>query len=257
MTFPRGLGYRISHKSAYKHPINKAIPSLPSATPVGHADNMWQLPPVLDQGQLGSCMLHLIAELVYADNSKDGDHNELISILFAYYNTMVLQGELADNGSDPVTAMAAQNLYGLAPEHLWPYDISQFTKLPPSEAYRQAFKKSIEFLWIESTGDQRVNDVKIALDNGYCVGICGAVGPEYCNWKKGDKPLSYPNGYSYGNADYGGHARVIGSYKGRVSRERGSWSEDFGDNGDVLIDDSLVASPLVDELVIFRKVSGV
>jgi len=202
----------------------------------------------------------MIAQLVVADNAKDADADGTPSRLFGYYNTRVLQNDVQyDDGCNPETAMAAGAKWGFAPEKFWPYDIDEFRRLPPSKAYREAYKRRgpFDLLWIESTGDQRVNDVKIALDEGYCVGICGLVGPEYGNWQRGDDPLGVPPGWYSGNPDYGGHARLIGAYDGDVFVERGSWGEEFGDGGNVLINSDLIAWRKTSELVIFRKAPGI
>jgi hypothetical protein len=270
MPFPRGMGYKETPKHVYRSPLNMAIPHLPGATPRGQANNLWQLPNFFDQGALGSCMWQTIAQLVIADNLKDADPDGTPSRLFGYYNTLVLQGELADVGCDPETAMAAGARWGFPSESLWPYDVEAFLEglnkvasgqhwAPPSLAYRDGYRKRgpLELLWITSTGTQKVNDLKVALDEGYVAGICGIVGPEYVEWKRGDAPLGPPAGYYPGSPDYGGHARVIGAYNGNVFTERGSWGKGYGDNGNWLIDASYVKSDLTSALVCVKKAPGI
>jgi len=267
---PRGTGYKETPKHVYRHPLNMAIPHLPGATPRGKADCLWQLPNVFDQGQLGSCVWQMIAQLIIADNLKDSDPDGIPSRLFGYYNTMILQGALADTGCDPETAMAAGSRWGFPDEKLFPYDVELFIQAlymidvgkgwaPPSAAYRDGYNKRgpLELLWITSIGSKKVDEVKIALDEGYIVGICGIVGPEYSDWRPGNAPLKPPTGYQYGDPNYGGHARVIGAYDGDIFKERGSWGVEYGDKGTWDIDASYIESNLTTSLVVMKKAPGV
>lgn len=107
-----------------------------------------QLPPVYNQGRLGSCSANAIAAAVEFDLMKQKEARVFVpSRLFLYYNERALEGTVAsDSGAqirDGIKSVAKQ---GDCPENLWPYNITNFTVKPPQSCYRTASKyKAINY----------------------------------------------------------------------------------------------------------------
>jgi C1A family cysteine protease len=99
-------------------------------------------PPVLDQGQLGSCTANAIANAHRFDQMKQKVANNFPpSRLFIYYNERSMEGSInSDSGAqirDGIKSIAKQ---GVCPESEWPYDIAKFAKKPPAQAAKDALK---------------------------------------------------------------------------------------------------------------------
>lgn len=92
--------------------------------------------PVLDQGELGSCTSHAIAEAIQFDRMKQALDNFTPSRLMIYYNERVIEGTVDNDAGaeirDGIKSVATQ---GACPEDIWPYDITKFTQKPPQDAY--------------------------------------------------------------------------------------------------------------------------
>jgi len=266
-------GYRKPHPLAHKFQIQRAIPHIGAATPRGWADNMWQILSILNQLSLGSCVWHGVTQMIrglrvrstYPDgNVPSGLHYPLGSRMMGYYWTLVLAKEgIDDYGCDPVTAMAALNQWGLCDEDLyWPYDVSTFPNLRRGllpegidEAMNHGYDQRgpYEFNWITTSGTRKVDQTKIAQDEGYLVGIATVVGPEYENWKPGDPPLKPPTNFNYNDPDYGGHFTILGGYNGDTHKDVGSWGSNMFDNGVALFDSSYIEWDETSSLLVMRK----
>lgn len=99
------------------------------------------LPPVYDQGQLGSCTANAIAAHLDFDREKQGENFITPSRLFIYYNERKDQGTIkSDAGSTIRESVKAVVKYGAATEAEWPYDVSKFTKRPLRVVFTDALK---------------------------------------------------------------------------------------------------------------------
>lgn len=122
-------------------------------------------PPVLDQGQLGSCTANAIANAHHFDQLKQKDADAFApSRLFVYYNERAAEGTInSDAGAairDGIKSIATQ---GVCDELLVPYNIAKFTKKPIPAAYKAALlHKSIAYLAVPQVLDQ----MRAALASG-------------------------------------------------------------------------------------------
>ena len=91
------------------------------------------LPPVLDQGQIGSCTGHGSSEAVRAALIKAGHPDVPLSRLYPYYNGRAYEGT-TDQDAGAMIRDVVKGLvkFGCATEALWPYSEPYATK--PSEA---------------------------------------------------------------------------------------------------------------------------
>jgi C1A family cysteine protease len=101
-----------------------------------------QCPPVLDQGQLGSCTANAIANAhLFEQRKQKAKQPFLPSRLFIYYNERVMEGSVQiDSGAmirDGIKSIAKQ---GACAEKQWPYIIAKFIRKPTQVCYKDAEK---------------------------------------------------------------------------------------------------------------------
>ena len=115
-----------------------AVTSLPTSVDLSTAANM---PPIYDQGQLGSCTGNAIAGAVDYDNHKITGTFWTPSRLWIYYQERVIEGTVdQDAGGQLRDGIKSVAQLGVCPETDWPYDISAFAQAPPQGDYTLALK---------------------------------------------------------------------------------------------------------------------
>jgi C1A family cysteine protease len=123
-------------------------------------------PPVVDQGELGSCTANAIAGALEFDQMKEKlDDIFPPSRLFIYYNERVIEHTVTeDSGAmirDGIKSVAKD---GAPHESLWPYNIANFKNKPSAAAYKDAAKHpAILYQRLTQTLDQ----LKGCLASGY------------------------------------------------------------------------------------------
>jgi C1A family cysteine protease len=106
-----------------------------------------RMPPIGDQGQIGSCTAwaSTAAYRYELDRQKLADFEP--SELAQYYWTRALEGTTAsDAGATIRDAAKVLAKTGAAPENLWPYTVSKLTQAPPASA-----KQAASHPWRSST----------------------------------------------------------------------------------------------------------
>lgn len=99
------------------------------------------MPPVFDQGQLGSCTANATAAAFEHDANLDGKKPGRLSRLWLYWQERSIEGSLSQGdcgamGSDAFIAAAS---VGVPAEADWPYDIAKFNPpAPPAKAEKDA-----------------------------------------------------------------------------------------------------------------------
>jgi len=104
---------------------------------------------ILDQGQLGSCTAHALAEAHMFVQRQQAMRNALQQLflpsrLFIYYNERAMEGSIdSDSGAairDGIKSLISQ---GACPEALWDYD-RDFRIKPSTQAYQEAEKHVVQ-----------------------------------------------------------------------------------------------------------------
>jgi C1A family cysteine protease len=116
------------------------------------------MPPVYDQGQLGSCTGNSIAGAVeFMQKKEHAAWDFTPSRLFIYYNERVVEGTVkTDSGAQIRTGIQVVNKQGVCKETLWPYDVAKFTNKPLATCYKNAtLHKALKY--------QRVNQTLVDL----------------------------------------------------------------------------------------------
>lgn len=162
-TVKRGYGCRPDrpdqrdHFYTAPHDVLTALPSSVDLRP--------QCPPVLDQGQLGSCVSNAVSGAVQFLLMKEGKPSFVPSRLFIYYDGRLREGSVnSDSGESVRDGARTVATKGAPPETDWPYDISQYMVPPPAQAYTDALQtRAIQYqrLW------QNINVMRACLASGY------------------------------------------------------------------------------------------
>jgi C1A family cysteine protease len=190
-----------------------------------------QMPPVYDQGQLGSCTANSIGSILELNEMKQKETDAATpSRLFIYYNERVMEGTVnEDAGAEIRDGIKSVAQLGAPPETVWPYTISKFATKPPAKAYTAA-KKHLALRYSRVAQDavpiQTVLASGEAISFGFTVysSFESNVGPD------GIVPMPQPS-----EKVLGGHAVVAIGYKsikGQLYFEcRNSWGTSWGDQG--------------------------
>lgn len=109
--------------------------------------DLWpNVPPIWDQGQLGSCTAHGSLRAWITEAMRQGitlpaapAGGASLSRLMQYFDTRAVEGTTgSDSGGTVRDAVKVLATTGVAPEFDWPYDIAQFTVKPPAQCYTDA-----------------------------------------------------------------------------------------------------------------------
>ena len=95
------------------------------------------MPPVYDQGQLGSCTAQAVGAAVAFDRYRQGlDTSWTPSRLFIYYNERAIEGTVTmDAGAMIRTGVKVVAGRGVCHEPSWPYNPQLFAVSPPRRCY--------------------------------------------------------------------------------------------------------------------------
>lgn len=183
-----------------------------------------KMPPIYDQGSLGSCTATAICALT-------GYNNKLFfgSILFVYYNERVLRNTVnEDSGATLEDGMVSLKKYGVCKDKLWPYNIKKFKVRPSKICYDNALKH----LALEVTNVKNdIISIKKSLFHGYPLVVGIMIYESFENpdvAKTGIVPMPLPN-----EELLGGHAVVIVGYDDtkKLWIMRNSWGRSWGIKG--------------------------
>lgn len=187
------------------------------------------MPPVYNQGELGSCTGNTIAAAFQYTLKKENRVEFFPSRLFIYYYERLLEGTVfEDAGAELRDGMKVIGSYGVCDELLWPYDITKFKKRPLIKAVRDAKKHTA--LTYRSV-PQTERHLKTALALGMPVAFGIAVYTSFESEvvaRTGVAQMPSPEDKSLG-----GHAILLVGYDDTTRRFtlRNSWGSEWGDGG--------------------------
>jgi C1A family cysteine protease len=188
--------------------------------------------PVVDQGDLGSCVGHSstygVAYLTRVD--KDAHHQNVYSRLEAYYDARTADGmqwKDVDSGAYIRDAMDSFRTKGIAPERVWKYDVKKFAKTPTKTVYKEAARWKLGAHWACDTVEDMIKAIAAgcALVGGITV-YSSMMTQEVA--QTGKVPMPKRN-----EEMEGGHALYFDRYSPsqKMFRFENSWSESWGDGG--------------------------
>jgi C1A family cysteine protease len=215
-----------------------------------------QCPPVLNQGQLGSCTANAIASAYEFDQMKQKVAAPYVpSRLFIYYNERVLESSVPqDSGATIRDSVKAVTKWGAPPETLWPYQITKFTVKPPAPVYKVG--KAHEAVQYQRVA-QTLVAIKTALAGGFPVAYGFSVyesfeSPQVA--KTGIVPLPAAS-----EKLLGGHANMLAGYDDATSRflSKNSWGSTWGMAGYFTIPYDYLTNPkLSQDFWVVSSVAG-
>ena len=206
-----------------------AVPKVTDLPPSVDLSKDAAMPPIYDQGQLGSCTANAIAAAVDFENHRQNKEFVTPSRLWIYYQERVIENTVEqDAGASIRDGMKAVSKLGVCPETDWSYDIATFAKKPPQSDYVSALKDTV--LRYEAA-TQELFALKSVLASGLPIVFGFSVYESFegnAVAKTGVMPMPSPK-----ESMIGGHACVLVGYDDAVDRfiVRNSWGTEWGKGG--------------------------
>jgi hypothetical protein len=244
----RGLGWKRDRPESPWHPPDKSARlKLGLAPPPISATLRPFVPDILDQMRLGSCTVNAVAQayrisLIRQMIAAGGPLLNLppfASRLFLYYLARAIDHETdSDAGTYLRNVFLALTTFGAPEEAFWPYSDDSspgalFTQKPPEDVFSKAFDQKAKngspaYFRIDSTGNDRILDIKRAIAAGHAVVFGTLVSNDFVSGNfDPSKPLPPPINQSIA----GGHALTVGEYNGGNNGIVNSWNRTFGVQG--------------------------
>jgi len=200
----------------------------PVATP-DTVDLRPSMPVVYDQKDLGSCTANSIGAAFQYDQIKLKQPNWVPSRLMIYYLERQMEGTInEDAGAQIRDGIKVLAKFGVAPETLWPYDVSKFKKAPPTSVMKLGLKH-------QALTYARVDQTQVGLEQTLAQGFPVCFG--FAVFSSFETPTVARTGIvpmpSKTDKDMGGHAVLIVGYN-RIKKQfivRNSWGPGWGDKG--------------------------
>ena len=216
---------RIYNVKVERLPEEKLTYKLFSATTLpAKIDLRSKMPPVYDQGNLGSCTANALAAIFQYDAPTF-----MGSRLFLYYNERMLEYSTSyDAGATLSSGITCLKKYGICSETTWPYTISAFKTKPPTKCYTTALANRV----ITATNIQNTAaamKASLAANEPFVIGfLVYASFESYAVSKTGVVPMP-----KAGERVLGGHAVVVCGYDDAKQWwiVRNSWGTRWGDKG--------------------------
>lgn len=189
-----------------------------------------KMPPVLNQGKLGSCTANGICNAIrFCEIAEDIDGHKPRSRLFVYYNERAMEGNVnEDSGAQIRDGIKSINKQGACFEETWPYDITQFTEKPTPNCYKEAKKhRTLKYERVSHS----IDDIKAAIQSGFPV-VFGFV-----VYDSIEKPTVARSGIipmpSGSDEQIGGHCIICCGWDDtrRLFEIQNSWGTEWGNEG--------------------------
>lgn len=200
-------------------------------------------PPVMDQGELGSCTAHGISGALRYEMISRGQPDVPLSRLQLYYDERAAEGTIkSDAGAEIRDGIKSAGKLGMGHETLWPYAVKKFATKPAAAVYKDALK-------FRALSYQRVDVNAAALKAALAAGHTPVIGltlyesfESEAVAKTGMVPM--PGKLE---AAVGGHCMYVVGYgqKPGYFTVRNSWAADWGDKGDCYFPEAYLGSTLL------------
>lgn len=218
-------------------------PSFAAARILPAVDLRQKMPPVYDQGQIGSCTGNGTAcVLDYAHVLNSGARFFTPSRLFIYYGAREMEGtENRDAGAQIRDVVSIALRLGAPPETTWPYITSRYAVRPSNDAYDQALRFQALHAYKVDNNDNS-QQVRQALSGGMPVIFGCLVYQDIENLRPANYRLPMPRG-----RPIGGHCMVLVGYSNADGSYicRQSWGTAYGNKGYILVPFAYIDNPRI------------
>jgi len=198
------------------------------------------MPPIYNQGNIGSCTANAIAAAVDYERKKQGEEFMKPSRLFIYANERIMEGTSLseDSGAQIRDGIKSVATIGVCPESDWPYDINRFNVMPPQHCFDEALKSlALQYHAVDA------RDLMTALAQGNPV-VAGITIYESFEWP-GPRETGVVPMPADSEGCLGGHAILLIGYdqKLKIFICRNSWGWDWGQQGYFFLPFDYVLNP--------------
>lgn len=195
------------------------------------ADLRQLMPPIYDQGSLGSCTAHAVSGIMeYNKNKQKSTVKFPPSCLYIYYNTRVIEGTVnEDSGASLRNAIKSVVNNGICSIINWPYTIQKFKDKPSTVCYAEGDKN--QALVYEKV-PLNLRSIKATIVGGFPIVIGINVYSSFMSdevARTGIVPMPNPPSDTL----EGGHAVLISGYDDskKAFLVRNSWGLKWGQAG--------------------------
>lgn len=189
------------------------------------------MPPVYDQGALGSCTGQGCAAILDYAHSRTGAAFFAPSRLFIYFGARKIEGTVdEDSGAQIRDVITVALQLGAPREATWPYKPSKFRTAPTAAAFAEALR----YQALHAYKCQSLTDVRRALSMGLPVAFGVPVYPAIQDLSWNNYTLPMPGKYE---RSIGGHCMTVVGHDDarRVLIIRNSWGDKWGRAGHCLM----------------------
>ena len=241
MIFKR-YGCRRDLRDPRDHEFRLKVPALIHTLPPAVDLRPWY-PPIMDQGDLGSCTANAITgALRWHIITMGGKPDKPLSRLQLYYDERVIESTVAeDAGAEIRTGIKCVKRNGVAYEELWDYIPKAFKQKPPDLLYKST--QLFGSLQYERLSVSAVA-LKVALAAGFPV-VIGISLFDSFESEEVEKTGIVPMPDIENEGMVGGHAMCAVGYgqKPGCFTVANSWSENWGDGGYCYVPEKYLGSP--------------
>jgi len=190
-----------------------------------------KMPPIWNQGSLGSCTAQAVCALVQFTEIEQLGLGRLPSRRYVYFNTRALQGNTKDDtGASIRNSIKALFQQGACREALCKYSVQDFAVKPSGDAYKDGRAKALPNGSYQRV-DQTLDDLKEQLANDNPIAFGFAVYSSFMSSavkNSGIVPMPKRS-----ESRQGGHAVVLAGYDDarRMFLVRNSWGTNWGQKG--------------------------
>jgi C1A family cysteine protease len=218
-------------------------------TVLDEVDPRPDMPPVYDQGQLGSCTANAIAAALQYDRILNSEEAPVPSRLFLYYEERVREGTVdTDSGAYGRDGFKVLKKTGCPPESVWPYIVEGFATKPNEMAFEEAHKYRIGNYVHPGLGHgitllDRVESFKRLLSNKQTIAFGFTVYESFegSGWEDGLMPMP-----EKGESVLGGHEVLLVGYlaeQPEYALVRNSWGSGWQREGYFLMPWKFLCDP--------------
>ena len=249
----RDIKYERHAEVLAANPPNRVPPPQPLM-----ADLRGKMPPIVDQGNWGSCTANAIAGAIgFLECKEMMEHVELLrrenpnlriddryaydplSRMFIYFGERAIEGDTSDDsGAQLRDGMKSINRWGVCREDTWPYLDGNIFKVPSKIAYAEAWHHKTTSYYSINDGD--LGQMKICLVAGYPFVFGFTVYESFMNiGSDGIMPMPQAN-----ESVIGGHAVcAVGILENGYHIIRNSWGTNWGDGGYFYMPNEYISNP--------------